>query len=74
MCCIGVCDKGRKGALIINSWGTDWISGPNRFANTPKGCFFVDASIIDRMVKMGDSFALRGFRGYASYQIWKPKK
>jgi len=69
MCCIGVCDTGRKGALIINSWGSDWISGPDRFPNTPDGCFFVDASIIDRMVKMGDSFALRGYKGYMSLRI-----
>lgn len=73
MVCIGVCDKGRKGALILNSWGTDWISGPNRFPNTPEGCFFVDAKIIDKMVGQADSYAIRGFRGYANYQIWRPR-
>jgi hypothetical protein len=73
MICIGVSDEGRKGALMLNSWGTDWISGPNRFPNTPEGCFFVDAKIINKMVKQGDSYAIRGFRGYASYQIWSPR-
>jgi len=71
MCCIGMCDVGRKGALLLNSWGTEWVSGPDRFPNTPEGCFFVDASIIDRMVKMGDSYAIRGYRGYADYRIFR---
>lgn len=73
MVCIGVSDEGRKGALILNSWGSDWVSGPNRFANTPEGCFFVDAKIIDKMVKHGDSYAIRGYKGYARYVIWRPR-
>ena len=77
LCCIGVCDEGRRGALILNSWGGEpedgsgWISGPDRFPGTPEGCFFVDASIIDYMVKHGDSFAIRGYKGYKSYQIFQ---
>lgn len=75
MVCVGVCDRGdRPGALILNSWGKDWIKGPRRFNNEPAGSFWVDASIIDRMVKQGDSYALRGFKGYPDYKIWRPRK
>lgn len=70
---IGVCDSGRKGALILNSWGNDWVNGPKRFLDEPEGSFWVDAKIVDQMVKQGDSFALRGFIGYPSYKLWTPE-
>jgi len=72
MCIIGVSDEGRKGCLIINSWGSTWVNGPQRFGNEPEGSFWVDWEIIDRMVKQGDSFAFRGFKGYPSYRLWRP--
>jgi hypothetical protein len=74
MVVIGVCDEGRPGAMFLNSWGPDWVKGPNRFPNAPKGCFWVDAEIVDRMVKQGDSFAIRSFKGYAAYNIWGPRR
>ena len=70
MCAIGVVDQGRKGVLIINSWGENWVSGPNRFPDMPVGCFFVDADIVDSMIRQGDSFGIRGFHGYKSYRLW----
>lgn len=73
MVCIGVCDNGRKGALILNSWGSEWVSGPHRFEGSPEGTFFVDYFIIDHMVKQKDSYAIRGFRGYREYRIWTKK-
>ena len=70
MVCIGVCDSGRRGVLVLNSWGDEWVDGPHRFEGTPEGAFFVDASIIKRMVEQEDSYALEGFRGYREYRIW----
>lgn len=70
MCFIGVCDEGRKGALIINSWGPDWVGGPKRFGDEPDGSFFVDADVVDRMLSQGDSFALHLFIGYQSYKVY----
>lgn len=72
MVVIGVCDEGRKGALILNSWGSNWVNGPKRFGDEPEGSFWVDASVIDQMAGQGDSFALRGFSGYPHYQLWRP--
>jgi hypothetical protein len=53
----------RPGGLIINSWGTDWISGPTRL-NQPAGSFWADASVIDRAMKQGDSVAISNYIGY----------
>ena len=53
----------RPGGLIINSWGTTWISGPTRHEQ-PAGSFWADASVIDRMCKQGDSIALSCYAGY----------
>lgn len=74
MVAIGVCDEGRKGVLILNSWGSNWINGPTRFGDEPEGSFWVDARVIDQMVSQGDSFALRGFQGYPEYRLWRPKR
>jgi hypothetical protein len=64
MVVIGIDDKHtRPGALVMNSWGTNWVSGPTRH-DQPVGSFWVDAEVIDRMVKQKDSFALSGFIGY----------
>lgn len=70
MCFIGVSDEGRKGALLLNSWGPDWVKGPKRFDDCPEGTFFVDAAVVDRMLSQGDSFALHYFIGYSSYKLW----
>lgn len=67
MVAIGVADEGREGVLFINSWGPNWVGGPKRFEDEPEGCFWVDAYIVDRMVKQGDSYALRGYVGTVDY-------
>jgi hypothetical protein len=72
MVIIAVSDEGRRGALILNSWGSNWVNGPMRYGDEPEGSFWVDWEIIDRMVKQGDSFALRGFKGYPHYRLWRP--
>ncbi len=69
MAVIGVDDKSdRKGCLIQNSWGSNWISGPVRHGQ-PVGSFWVDCAVIDRMVKMGDSMAISSYAGYPRQDI-----
>lgn len=72
MVIIGVSDEGRRGCLVLNSWGDSWVNGPKRFGDEPEGSFWVDWEVIERMVQQGDSFALRGFRGYPNYRLWRP--
>jgi hypothetical protein len=64
----------RPGALVQNSWGKNWVSGPTRHGQ-PVGSFWADASAIDYALKQGDSIALSGYTGYPrveipDYQIW----
>lgn len=53
----------RPGALVINSWGSHWTYGPKRHEQ-PDGSFWVDASVINRALRQGDSIAMSSFVGY----------
>jgi len=67
MCANALDDKFRRPGLCIqNTWGT-WNSGPKRH-NQPDGSFWVDADVINKMLKQGDSWALSGYEGF------KPRK
>jgi len=75
MVILGIDDKSRRrGALVQNSWGSDWVSGPTRH-DQPAGSFWADASAINYALRQGDSIALSGYVGYPrvnipDYQIW----
>lgn len=58
----------RKGILIMNSWGSDWVGGPKRH-DQPDGSFWVDAKTIDIMCAGQDSYALSGYVGFPSQKI-----
>ena len=73
MCIIAVCDEGRKGCLILNSWGSDWVDGPKRFGDEPSGSFWADKYILERMIDHGDTWALVGFKGWVDVRIWNTK-
>ncbi len=61
----------RPGGLIINSWGSDWVSGPKRLGQ-PEGSFWADAAVINRMCQQGDTIALSCYAGYPrqDYSLW----
>lgn len=64
MAFLGVDDTGsRPGVLCVNSWGPDWISGPKRH-DQPDGSFWVDVEYVNKMCKMGDTWAVAGFNGF----------
>lgn len=58
----------RKGALCLNSWGSNWISGPTR-GEQPAGSFWIDVPTVDAMLSQGDSFAISSFVGYPRFII-----
>jgi len=69
MAIIGIDDEYRRpGALVQNSWGIDWVSGPTR-NDQPAGSFWVDASTINSAMKQGDSVAISGYVGYPRVEI-----
>jgi len=68
MCIAGIKDDNRPGALIINSWGSDWISGP-KFLQ-PEGSFWCDADVLERSIlSANDSWVFSGFEGYPPQKI-----
>lgn len=63
MCFIGVDDDpARPGCYCLNSWGPD--AHPAPIDDAPPGGFWVDADVVDRMVRQGDSFAYSQFDGF----------
>jgi len=60
--------RNQQGALCMNSWGPNWISGPKTFGQ-PDGSFWVTPKTVDRMLRHGDSWALSGFIGFPAQDI-----
>lgn len=62
----------RPGALCWNSWGPKSNSGPHysgiegmEMPPAFVGCtFWIDADVVDRMLRQGDSFALSSYEGF----------
>jgi len=53
----------RPGALILNSWHTDWITGPKRF-DQPDGSFWATPEEIERMLNdWDDCFSISNYVG-----------
>jgi hypothetical protein len=48
------------GALVLNSWGTSWVSGPRWPADMPEGSFWASRADIETILRQGDSFAIGG--------------
>jgi len=69
MAIIAVDDSDRPGALIINSWGPDWVGGPKKFGDEPEGSFWVDKKVLERMIRQGDCYALRNYKGFPFYKL-----
>lgn len=65
MCAIGVRTLGgRTQFFILNSWGDDAHTGPVVPDDAPPAGFWADASVVDKMVRQGDSFALSDAAGF----------
>lgn len=68
MCFIGVDDDpARPGVYCRNSWSSD--AHPKPIDGAPPGGFWVDADVVDRMVRQEDSFAFSQFEGFPD-QSW----
>ena len=69
MALIGYVDGTRPGGYIKNSWGPDAHKGPLGPGDPPKGGFWVDASVIDSMLRQGDSWAFSSVDGFKPVQL-----
>ena len=68
MLVIGIDDTERPGALILNSWGPDWVTGGTRLGQ-PVGSFWADSKAIDKICAAGDSFAISNYKGFTSNDL-----
>lgn len=68
MCFIAV-RYDRPGLLCLNSWGPRWISGPRWPDDMPEGSFWVDRSVVERMLRGRDSFAIAGGTGFTPLRL-----
>jgi hypothetical protein len=69
---IGARGGSRPGAFCLNSWGDKVHTGPVWPADAPVAGFWVDSSIVQRMVAQGDSFALSDVVGFPRRRLdWK---
>lgn len=63
MVIVGKRNGGRKGYLILNSWGSSWVSGP-KYRDQPDGSFYAEPSVVLRILQANDSYALSGQSGF----------
>lgn len=54
---------------IKNSWGPDAFSGPKGAGDPPACGFWAEASVIDRMLRQGDSWAFSSIKGWPKKRV-----
>jgi hypothetical protein len=62
-------EGGKEYGHIENSWGERPDEGPVGWGDPPASGFWVEASVIDRMLKAGDSWAFSAVKGFPARQI-----
>lgn len=54
----GVSDGRSKRALLLNSWGKNWVSGPKWLGDEPDGSFWVSKRDAEKMLSYNDAYAI----------------
>lgn len=54
----GVSDGKSKRALLLNSWGQKWVTGPKWLGDEPEGSFWVSKSDAEKMLAYDDAYAI----------------
>ncbi len=69
---VGKRNEGRKGYLIQNSWGPyikgDGANSTNKYKDQPDGSFYIEPSVMLRILKAGDSWAI-SFDGFKKAKL-----
>jgi hypothetical protein len=58
----------RPGCCCQNSWGTKWVVGPTRHGQ-PEGSFWVDADVVTKMARQGDTWVISDLDGFPKQRI-----
>ena len=59
----------KRAALIWNSWGDGWISGPVWPEDMPGGSFWCDERTLEHILNAKDSFAYSNYAGFPAQSI-----
>lgn len=57
--------RGRRGFIFQNSWGSEWIEGPEPLDDFPEGSFVADWDDTAVALSSGDCWSYGGFKGFA---------
>lgn len=57
-------DGKRDGILVLNSWGSSWVTGPRWPSDQPDGSFWISKEDAIAIISQGDSFAIGGVDGF----------
>jgi hypothetical protein len=59
----GVSDGKSKRALLLNSWGNDWIKGPKWLGDEPDGSFWISKRDAEKILAYDDCWAILPLTG-----------
>lgn len=66
---VGVRGGSRPGGFLLNSWGDRAHTGPGGVGDPPAAGFWADATVLDRMLREGDSWAFSSFAGFPARKL-----
>ncbi|MCY2938793.1 MAG: hypothetical protein NTV55_10600 [Planctomycetota bacterium] len=69
MALVGYRRTGRAGGFLLNSWGGQAHTGPLGEGDPSPAGFWAEATVIDRMLRQGDSWAFSRVRGFPRRQL-----
>ncbi len=61
--------KDRRGFLIWNSWGDNWVTGPTWPSDMPHGSFWCEWNTMQRILGQKDSFSYSNYQGFPAQKI-----
>ena len=54
----GVSDGKSKRALLLNSWGSSWVTGPKWLGDEPSGSFWISKADAEKILSYDDAYAI----------------
>jgi hypothetical protein len=59
----------KRGFLILNSWGPNWVDGPKGLGDEPDGSFWARDADVQRMLDQQDTYAVANADGFRRRKI-----
>lgn len=63
----------RPGCLCVNQWPAQMVQGPEGPTKLPPCSWWIDADVVDLILKQNDSYTVTGYKGYPARKLtWRP--